>query len=651
MCGIAGIIGSNSFGNQLLKQMIACLHHRGPDHTGLWISDHNQVGFCHARLAVQDISSNGNQPMASKSGRYKIVYNGEIYNHNDLRAKLAEHYNIKWDGFSDTETLLALVDNYGLHNALNMIKGMFAFALFDQHSNKVYLARDRFGEKPLYYGKVNSNWVFASELSPFPSVPGFSAEINRYALQLYLQYNSIPAPQSIFKDIWKVEPGQVIAIRIDNNSIEKEYYWEYETLITKNPYNYDTTSFNDLMSQLDLRLTRAVSSQLISDVPLGAFLSGGIDSSLIAAIAQKNSSNNLKTFSIGFDIPEYNEAEHAANVAKHLGTEHREIYVSSNDALDVIPKLNQIYDEPFADSSQIPTYLVSKAARGDVTVCLSGDAADELFGGYNRYLAADQIWGKLSKVPQPVRIMIARLMKTIKPSTYSKISASILGPQYGDIGDKIHKALPMMGAHSVDDLYKYFVSQIPDTENWLLNASALPVSHFELRSNNHLPNLSSVELMMLKDIKGYLPTDILAKVDRAAMSISLETRVPFLDVDVVEFAARLPLKHKIKGQNKKHILRQLLYQYVPQDLVDRPKMGFGVPLASWLRGPLREWAESLLSEEKLKDEGYFNPTLVRAKWLEHLSGKRNWQHQLWNVIMFQSWLNRFKKDTKPFIIS
>ena len=643
MCGIAGLFGTNDVDPILLQKMAHSLSHRGPDNQQIWISDNLKIGLSHARLSIQDLSVSGNQPMVSQTERYVIVYNGEIYNHQKIRSKIDKKYSIKWVGNSDTETLLAAIEIFGLSYTLEVIKGMFAFGLFDKKLNKVFLVRDRFGEKPLYFGTVGDTFFFASELTPFYCIPMFEAEVDRKSLGLFLKYNSIPAPFSIFKNVWKVEPGQIVEVHVEKKSIKKFNYWSFESHKLSANLEAKAASFDETLDQLDRLLNEAVFSQLIGDVQIGSFLSGGVDSSLISAIAQKNSQNRLKTFSVGFDLAEYNEAKQAAEVAKHLGSEHHEIYISAKQALDIIPNLKNIYDEPFADSSQIPTYLISKFAREHVTVCLSGDAADELFGGYNRYLYADLFWKRISKIPSPFRNVASSILTKIAPGTYAKIGERFFGKNFGDIGDKIHKLVPYIQANDIDELYNLFISQISDVDSWMLNTKVIN-SGVDQSVKHEI--FSSVEMMMIRDITGYLPTDILAKIDRAAMAVSLETRVPFLDLDLVKFCSTIPIDYKIKGKNNKHILRQLLYRYVPQKLVDRPKMGFGVPLSSWLRGPLREWAEHLLSEERLKSEGYFNVQFVREKWDEHLSGQRNWQHQLWNIIMFQSWLEGLNEQKR-----
>ena len=641
MCGIAGFLGQVLSPVELLRAMAHAIEHRGPDDQGLWVDEVFGVGLAHARLSILDLSPAGHQPMQSASDRYVMVFNGEIYNHHGLRAELEKVVPRNWRGHSDTETLLAAIEQWGLEETLKEAKGMFAIALWDKQTRTLSLARDRMGEKPLYYGWVNGSFVFASELKAIKKFPAFKNEIDQDALALFLRFNSIPAPHSIYQDIYKLEPGFIVSLAKGSDEIKRTCFWSTADVYKNGYFNPFDGSPVEVVTELDSVLSKAVTSQMQADVPLGAFLSGGIDSSTIVALMQAQSSQKVNTFSIGFDAKEYNEAEHARAVANHLGTNHFDMYVTERDALDVIPLLPEIYDEPFADSSQIPTYLVSKIAKQKVTVALSGDAGDELFGGYNRYTMTSNWWSMLSKLPLPIRVLLRSSIEVVSPNLWNATLGKLVfnkGPQV-NFGDKLHKGAKVLDAHNIDELYSRLISNIDEREQWIIDHVASVGKDFYDADFNEL---EPVERMMVRDLLGYLPTDILTKVDRAAMAVSLETRVPFLDPSVIEFSAALPLEYKIRDGVSKWVLREVLYKYVPKDLIERPKMGFGVPLAEWLRGPLRDWAEELLGEHRLQQEGFFNVALVRKKWQEHLTGKRNWHNQLWNVLMFQAWLEKNK---------
>jgi len=636
MCGFAGCFGGSNLGEKVLSLMGGRLVHRGPDAAGIWLDKKAQIGMSHQRLSILDLSVAGRQPMTSGSGRYVITFNGEIYNHLDLREKLE---NINFQGHSDTETLLVCIEEWGLENALKNMVGMFAFALCDKKERLLYLARDRIGEKPLYYGWQgeggNASFLFGSELKALKAHPSFQSDINRDATTLFFRHNCIPAPYSIYHGISKLLPGTFLTVSLNSREPKISSYWSAEETAIKGVETVYRGSDVDLLDELEGILQQSVKQQMIADVPLGAFLSGGIDSSLIVALMQQQSTQAVKTFTIGFFESGYNEAEYAKAVAKHLKTEHTELYVSSKEAMNVIPQLPHLYDEPFSDSSQIPTFLVSKLARESVTVSISGDAGDELFCGYNRYLLTDRLWNKLSLLPVSIRRGLANVVTTISPVMWSKMLDFL---PYGNVGDKIHKAAGVLGSSSLDDLYLGLISHWGNPESIVLNSKEPDTL---LNSGMlQLSNLTQVQKMMLLDLLTYLPDDILTKVDRAAMGVSLETRVPFLDHNVVEFAWRMPMNFKVRNGESKWALRQILYKYVPKELIERPKMGFGVPIDSWLRGPLRGWAESLLDEVRLRQEGFFNPIPIRQKWEEHLSGRRNWQYQLWDVLMFQAWLEK-----------
>ena len=640
MCGIAGFVGEINNPVNCLNEMITSLNHRGPDDNGIWLDNNKVIGLAHARLSILDLSSAGHQPMHSISRRYTILFNGEIYNHDDIRTELENHIHISWIGHSDTETLLACIEYWGLDETLKKLKGMFAIALWDNHARDLTLVRDRVGEKPLFYGWVGGKFVFASELKAIKKFPKFDNEIDKDSLSLFLRFNSIPSPYSIYKNIYKLEAGHALKFNIETKEFKKYCYWSAQEVYKNSHNNKFAGSPSDAVNKLEDVLSKAVLSQMHADVPLGAFLSGGIDSSSIVALMQSQSNKSINTFSIGFDSKENNEAEHARIIANHLGTCHSDMYVSENDALNVIPKLPLIYDEPFADSSQIPTYLVSSIAKQKVTVALSGDAGDELFGGYNRYLFTKKIYRNYDRVPSIIRSLTRRTILSLSEERWDKILGGFFGETYANIGNKLYKAANLSSAKSIQDLHFKLASQIQNPSDWLHHST----EHKTIFSENieSLKELNPIEYMMLHDLLIYLPTDILTKVDRAAMAVSLETRIPFLDPSVIEFAASLPLEMKIRNGITKWPLREVLYRHVPKSLIERPKMGFSIPLNEWLRGPLKDWAESLLNENKLHQEGFLDEKYVRDRWNEHINGKYNWGHQLWNILMFQSWLDHTK---------
>ncbi|WP_301101371.1 asparagine synthase (glutamine-hydrolyzing) [Propionivibrio sp.] len=647
MCGLAGVLGLAALDHQpiasVMGLMIAPLQHRGPDDQGVWCDNDEAVGLAHVRLSVLDLSSAGHQPMHSHCGRYVIVFNGEIYNHLDLRVELQTSALTPWRGQSDTETLLACFSVWGVEKTLKATVGMFAFALWDRQERKLVLARDRLGEKPLYYGYVAGAFAFASELKALKALPGFSGEVDRGALALLLRHNCIPAPYSIYRGLSKLMPGTWLELTSDamrqQQMPQPLAYWSaLAAAMTGVSKPFTFASDAQAVAALEAELSRAVAGQMLADVPLGAFLSGGIDSSAVVALMQTQSSRPVKSFSIGFREAGYDEAIYASEVARHIGTEHTELYVSPQDALAVIPKLPTIYDEPFSDSSQIPTYLVAQLARERVTVALSGDGGDELFGGYSRYFLAARLWGKIELMPHALRRAVAHVIFSLSPQAWDNIyrlAAPFIpkAHRWPAPGDKLHKGATLLDAASGMGLYRGLVS------HWEPSDVVLGAAEPETPLSGRPPSLPSLtEQMMLLDALNYLPNDILVKVDRAAMAVSLESRVPLIDHRIFEFAWRLPMHYKVRGGTGKWLLRQVLYKHVPAALVDRPKMGFGVPIDSWLRGPLREWAEELLGEERLRREGYFQPAPIRRKWKEHLSGQRNWQYHLWDVLMYQAWL-------------
>ncbi len=652
MCGLVGFVGGNwasgpEEARQTLRRMAKCISHRGPDGTDVWLDADHRVALGHNRLAILDLSPAGDQPMLSPSGRFVIVYNGEIYNHEELRDRLAqEGVPVSWRGHSDTETLLAAIEAWGLQVTLERAIGMFALALWDRQAKQLTLARDRLGEKPLYYGWQGAGrdrvFLFGSELKALAAHPAFRPEIDRQALTLYMRHAYVPAPYSIYSGMKKLLPGATLTLGAGDVEPTLSTYWSGAQVAREGRASPKLANSEDYVDQLEKLLADAVRHQMLSDVPIGAFLSGGVDSSTVVALMQAQSSRPVRTFSIGFHEEAYNEAEHAKAVARHLGTDHTELYVTSEQAMSVVPSLPAIYDEPFADSSQVPTLLVSRLARDHVTVSLSGDGGDELFAGYNRYMATGAYWAKLARIPRPLRNALAHGILSMPPRTWDRL-ASALKPvlpasaRMSFPGDKMVKAAGVLASRSAEDLYHGLVSTWRDPASIVIGGSEPDAP---VRGNgSDLSGLSDIERMMALDMLGYMPDDILVKVDRAAMSVSLETRVPFLDRRIVEFAWSMPLDVKLRNGETKWALRQVLYRHVPKELIERPKMGFGVPIDSWLRGPLKGWAEELLDETRLRREGYFRPEAIRRAWAQHQSGRANLQHQLWAVLMFQAWLD------------
>jgi asparagine synthase (glutamine-hydrolysing) len=644
MCGFTGYLSSSKkIDSALLIKMADTITHRGPNDSGIWVDAEAGIGFAHRRLSIVDLSPAGHQPMISASERFVIAFNGEIYNHLALRTELETGKNApNWRGHSDTETLLASFDAWGIENTIKKAIGMFAMAVWDKQDRTLTLIRDRLGEKPLYYGWQGNDFLFGSELKALKVHPSFQGEIDHGSLALLMRHNCIPAPYSIYQNIKKLLPGSLLTISLQNRDAQAVQYWDALQVVASGLANPFTGSPEDSVNALDKLLSHAVGQQMMADVPIGAFLSGGIDSSTIVALMQAQSSRPVHTFTIGFNEAEYNEAEHAKKVARHLGTDHTELYVSEQEALDVILKLPSLYCEPFSDSSQIPTFLVSQMARQHVTVSLSGDAGDELFGGYSRYVRGDRLWSRLSKLPPGVRSALAKLLTGLPIQTWNCILDPLQFILPADLakanmGAKLHKAATVINSKSSAELYRLLVSHWTDQDDLVLGGTELNTILTDASLQPKTDHF--VHQMMALDMVSYLPDDILVKVDRAAMGVSLETRVPMLDHRIVEFAWSLPVNYKLHNGVGKWPLREVLYKYVPKELFERPKKGFSVPIDKWLRGPLRDWAEDLLSESRLRQEGYFNPLPIRQKWEEHLSGKVNWQYHLWNVLMFQAWVS------------
>lgn len=620
-----------------VERMTQALIHRGPDASGVWTDPEAGIALGHRRLSIVDLSDSGAQPMHSACGRYVLSYNGEIYNFAELRKDL-EAEGSRFRGHSDTEVMLEGFAQWGMPETLKRLIGMFAFALWDRRGRTLTLVRDRLGIKPLYWARFGETILFGSELSALTRHPEFKAEIDRTALVSYMRHNYIPAPLAIYRNVQKLEPGTML-VQAEEGAPHITPYWTLEETYRAaraNPFPGDE---REAVQALEDLLRDAVGRRMIADVPLGAFLSGGIDSSTIVSLMQAQSSRPVRTFSIGFNVPGYNEAHYAKEVAAHLGTDHTELYVDAKEAQAVVPSLPQLYDEPFADSSQIPTFLVSRMARQNVTVALSGDGGDELFGGYNRYFQVPAILARMRLVPRPVRAGVASLMRAVPPQYWSRLLRYVPGLHNVPMaGDKVHK-VARIAAEDPDGAYRRLVSQWDDPEE-LVVGGCEQLHPVWSGASQTVPDF--VDRMQFLDTLTYLPDDILTKVDRASMGVGLEARVPMLDHRVVEFAWSLPQSLKIRDGKGKWILRQVLHGYVPERLVERPKMGFGIPIDSWLRGPLREWAENLLCENRLRHDGYLNPGPIRKTWAEHLSGAQNRQYQLWPVLMFQAWLESWK---------
>lgn len=617
--------------------MADTLAHRGPDSSGVWVDETAGVALGHRRLAIIDLSPAGHQPMLTRDGDFALIYNGLVYNFEELRSEL-QAVGRRFYGRSDTEVILAAIAEWGLEAAVSRFIGMFAFALWDRRRRRLHLVRDRLGIKPLYYGHLGGKqFAFASELRALRALPSFDNPIDRQALTIYMQRNCVPAPHSIYQQVFKLRPGHILTLSLDApDAISDEPYWNMLDLVESGARDPFTGSETEATDELEELLRDAIRRRLVADVPVGVFLSGGVDSSTVTALMQAESTKPTKSFTIGFGDRDYNEATHAAKVAKHLGTDHTELYVSADDALAVVPRLASMYDEPFADSSQLPTFLVSQLARRDVTVTLSGDGGDEMFGGYNRYLWNRRITARTGHWPHWLRRMGSRALTTLSPSRWDALFGYLPGmPQQRNPGDKLHKLASVLEANGVADMHLRQIThwlQAPE----LVRAGGLPAT--PASDSAYWTDVTDpVDQMMYLDAIGYLPDDILTKIDRASMAVALETRVPILDHRVVAFAWKLPQTHKLRDGIGKRPLRRILERYVPHELIERPKMGFAVPLHDWFRGRLRDWLEALIDERRLEQEGFFDPKPIRAAWAEHLSGRRNRQHELWDVAMFQAW--------------
>lgn len=640
----------------ILERMIAPITHRGPDDRGIWLDVPAGIGFGHRRLAIIDLSEMGHQPMHSRDGRFVITYNGEIYNHAELRTELETSGHAPkggWCGTSDTETLIEAIAAWGLEAALDRAVGMFAFALWDRKERRLQLVRDRFGEKPLYYGWAGGDFLFGSELKALRAHPRFDNPISRTALRAFASWGYVPAPLSIYDRVFKLEPGCILTISTEGASKPRSHaddpastpgftlkrYWNYRNVVLEG-LDRPITDHSEALVELESVLAKAIRGQAIADVPVGAFLSGGIDSSTVVALYQKYSPTPVRTFTIGFGEAGFNEAEDAKAVARHFGTEHFEHYVTVEEARNVIPLLPRMYDEPFGDSSQIPTFLVSRFARKQVTVALSGDGGDELFGGYNRHFHAPRLWRQFRKVPGPVRRIVGSELGRVPARYWDNFGGMLPGKRSVQFGRQVQRTLDVAArARTLDDVYLGFV----DEWNGLGNPAggeALAAGEVDDFSGS----VPGEALLMYRDAVSYLPDDILCKVDRAAMAVSLETRVPFLDHRVAALAARIPVHMKIRSGMGKRILRDLLYAEAPKSLFDRPKAGFAVPVGQWIKGPLRDWAEDLLDQRRLEQEGWFDPGIIRKRWDDHLADRRDSTSALWSILMFQAWLRDERQD-------
>lgn len=643
MCGITGFWNLTKSQSRdelvsIVTRMRDSMRHRGPDDSGEWVDESSGIALGFRRLAIVDLSPTGHQPMLSADERYVMIFNGEVYNYAELRSEL-ELAGCGFRGKSDTEVMLAGILHWGIANAVTRFNGMFAIALWDRRERRLHLIRDRVGVKPLYYGWSGKTLLFGSELKSLTAHPDFKPEIDRQSLTLYLRYGYVPAPHSIYQGVKKMMPGTIFTFTEgDGQAVGNRIsYWSARETVERGIQNPFLGNDQEAISELDQLLRASVRDRMIADVPLGAFLSGGIDSSTIVALMQAQSARPVKTFTIGFEEGPYNEAKYAKEVASHLRTDHTELYVSARDAMDVIPQLPTMFDEPLGDSSQIPTYLVSRLARRSVTVSLSGDGGDELFGGYTRYFNSLNGWGLVRRIPVPARRAAGAIFDQASRWEWNKLTS------HGRLATRLYHLAEISKTKSPDELYWRFSSNWPQPGQVVIDGREPPAFHMAPENSQLLPEFA--QRMMYLDFNTYLPDDILVKLDRASMATSLEGRVPFLDDHhVIEFVWQLPLHMKMRSGQGKWILKQVLYQYVPQKIVERPKMGFGVPIDSWLRGPLRDWAENLLDANRLQRESYLNPAPIRKRWNEHLQKQKDWHYSLWYVLMFQDWLSHMAKN-------
>ena len=656
MCGIAGLLSGSKVDEDLVRRMASRIAHRGPDNAGVWIDQAAGLGLGHRRLSIVDLSPSGHQPMTSSDGRWVLNYNGEIYNHAEMRAVLDEdmrgpaNNGVPWRGHSDTETLIECIAAWGIDRALDQAVGMFAFALWDRKERKLYLVRDRFGEKPLYYGWAAGSFVFASELKAIRALDGFDNPIDRRAVKALTTRNYIPAPLSIYKRLFKLPPGSILTADADafryplddppaaderSGAIAIRSFWSYRQTVLDGLAD-PIADEEEALERLEASLSSAIQGQSVADVPVGAFLSGGIDSSTVVALYQKHSNRPVRTFTIGFEEAGFDEARYAKLVAVFLGAEHNERYIRVKEAQEVIPTLPEMYDEPFADSSQIPTHLVSRFAREQVTVALSGDGGDELFAGYNRYFGTARLWGAFARLPAPVRRHAGRLFGSVPPAAWDAASRLIPGSrQLPHFGIKVRKSFGTMAhAEGLQNVFGSFLDEWAWQRSPAINGSEAIAFGADGDTLDGAPDTTR---MMYWDAMSYLPDDILCKVDRAAMAVSLETRVPFLDHRVAAVAARIPVTMKVRRGGGKHILKRLLFQQAPREMFERPKAGFGIPVGEWIKGPLRDWAEELLAPGRMHEDGWFDADVVQKRWREHLAGKSDSTAALWSILMFEAW--------------
>ncbi|PIE89051.1 MAG: asparagine synthase (glutamine-hydrolyzing) [Acidobacteria bacterium] len=639
MCGIVGIAFKQT-SMDILKRMTASMQLRGPDAQGTWMSDDQTVALGHRRLSIIDLTESGSQPMSDPAQRWHLTFNGELYNYREMKAQL-EEFHLSYRGSSDTEVLLMGLAHWGVEKTLQLADGMFAFAAWDSAEKKLYLARDRFGEKPLYYGCVNGAFVFASELKPLFKYPDFKPEIDPYALYTMLTFSYIPAPHSIYRDLHKLKPGHYLEVT-RASKWELKTYWDLNRVVEEALEHPHKASEKETFEKAEQLLKRSVALRSVSDVPLGCFLSGGIDSSLITAMMCQSSASNVSTFSIGFEEARFNEADFARKTASHLGTDHTELILTESDARNVIPDLPHYFDEPFGDSSQIPTFLVSRLARRDVTVCLSGDAGDELFGGYTRYVHGPVQYSRFHKLPSFVRTAAGATLQSLSPAVWDRLYNTLSGmiPERYRVmhfGEKLQKlARAIRSAGRAEHFYQNLIVQTEKVDQLMNDHS----THFSLPETGWQQNQTLLTNMMVQDALGYLPGDILTKVDRASMAVSLESRVPFLEPKLFQFAWSLPLEYKIRQGKSKWILREVLAKYVPRALFERPKSGFAIPVAAWLRKPLKAWAEDLLPLDP-RSHTLIRGDQVSKLWKEHQNGTRDHNAILWNILMFRAWEEHF----------